>query len=177
MVALIRELDREPSATAEIKVFALRNADASQSVELLTSMFENQNQEEQLGVQIAGTEGSSSSLIPVTFSADVRTNAVLAVGGPEALSVVEAILLRLDTTESRQRQTTVIPLRNAQASLVALAVETYLDQQQELRDSSEDLISNIERLRQEVIVAPDDNSKLTDRGIFAGILQPDYADH
>ena len=33
-----------------------------------------------------------------------------------------------------------------------------LDQQQELRDSSEDLISNIERLRQEVIVAPDDNS-------------------
>lgn len=158
LIALIEQLDGAPSATAEIKVFALKNADANQSVELLTAMFEDQNQEEQLGVQIAGTEGATSSLIPVTFTADMRTNTVLAVGGPEALSVVEAILLRLDTTESRQRQTTVIQLRNAQASLVAEAIEAFLDQQQELRDGSEDLISNIERLRQEVIVAPDNNS-------------------
>ncbi|MEQ9408813.1 MAG: secretin N-terminal domain-containing protein [Fuerstiella sp.] len=156
--ALVAELDGQPSATAEIKVFALQNADAEQSVELLTSMFENQNQEDQLGVQIAGTEGSASSLIPVSFTADLRTNTVLAVGGPEALSVVEAILLRLDTTESRQRRTTVIPLRNVLASDVAVAIETFLDQQQTLRESSADLISNIERLRQEVIVAPDDNS-------------------
>lgn len=158
LIALVKQLDRAPSATAEIKVFALRNADATQSVDLLTAMFEDQNQEEQLGVQIAGTEGASSSLIPVTFTADIRTNTVLAVGGTEALSVVEAILLRLDTTESRQRQTTVIQLRNSQATVVAEAIELFLDQQQELRDGSEDLISNIERLRQEVIVAPDNNS-------------------
>jgi len=156
--ALVAQLDRSPSAIAEIKVFALRNADAAQSVDLLTSLFENQNQEDQLGVQIAGAEDAASSLIPVQFSADIRTNTVLAVGSGESLSVVEAILLRLDTAESRQRRTVVIPMRNVQATIVAAALESFLEQQQALQDSSEDLISNIERLRQEVIIAPDDNS-------------------
>ena len=158
MLALIRQLDKAPSAVAEIKVFALRNADAAQSVELLTTMFENQNQEDQLGVQIAGAADTTSSLIPVQFTADIRTNTVLAVGSVDALSVVEAILLRLDTAESRQRETTVIQLRNVQASTVAESLIFFLEQQQELQDSSEDLISNIERLRQEVLISPDDNS-------------------
>ncbi|MEO2015889.1 MAG: secretin N-terminal domain-containing protein [Fuerstiella sp.] len=158
LTALIRNLDRPPSAIAEIKVFALKNADAAQSVELLTTMFESQNQEDQLGIQIAGAEDASSSLIPLTFSADIRTNTVLAVGGAESLSVVEAILLRLDTTDSRQRTTEVIKLENAPASIVAAALNDFLGQQQSLQDGSEDLISNIERMRLEVIVAPDDNS-------------------
>lgn len=156
--ALAQQLDLPPSAVASIKVFALQNADAAQSVDLLTSLFEDQNQEDQLGVQIDGTQGSASSLIPVQFSADIRTNTVLAVGGEESLSVVEAILLRLDTAESRQRRTEVIPMRNVLASVVADALEAFLEQQQALQDSSEDLISNIERMRQEVIVAADDNS-------------------
>ena len=155
--ALIAELDKAPGATAEIKVFALRNADASASVDLLTAMFEDQNQEDQLGVQIAGTEGSASSLIPVTFAADTRTNTVLAVGGPEALSVVEAILLRLDSTQARERITRVIRLENAPVEGVATALETWLEAKQELADSTEDLISDIERMRQEVIVTPDLN--------------------
>lgn len=158
LTALVRQLDQPPSAIAEIKVFALRNADAEQSVELLTTLFENQNQEDQLGVQIAGTEGAPSSLIPVQFSADARTNTVLAVGGAESLSVVEAILLRLDTAEARERRTVVIPMRNVQATIVAAALDSFLEQQQELQTSTEGLVSNIERLRQEVIIAPDDNS-------------------
>ena len=158
MLALIASLDRAPAATAAIKVFALKNADAEQSVELLTTMFENTNQEEQLGVQIAGMENAVSSLIPVQFSADIRTNTVLAVGSDEALSIVEAILLRLDTDDTHQRTTTVVQLRNAPAELVSASINTYLEQQQQLQDSTEDLISNIERLRQEVIVAEDINS-------------------
>ncbi len=158
MEALIRQLDRAPSAIAEIKVFTLRNADAEQSVELLQTLFENQNQEDQLGIQIAGAEDAGSSLVPLTFSADIRTNTVLAVGSPESLSVVEAILLRLDSENTRQRTTEVIPLRNAPADVVADALTRFLDQQAALQDSSEDLISNIERLRQEVIIAEDTNS-------------------
>jgi len=156
--ALIKTLDQAPSATAAIKVFALKNADAEQSVLLLISMFENTNHEEQLGVQIAGAEDAASSLIPLQFTADIRTNTVLAVGSEEALSIVEAILLRLDTDDTRQRRTTVIPLRNAPAELVAASINHFLEQQQALRDSSDDLISNIERLRQEVIIAEDVNS-------------------
>lgn len=156
--ALVRSLDQAPSATAAIKVFALSNADAEQSVELLTTMFENTNQEEQLGVQISGAEDAASSLIPLQFSADIRTNTVLAVGSEEALSVVEAILLRLDSDDTRQQTTAVIQLRNAQATRVAASVNLFLEDQQALRDSTDDLISNIERVRQEAIVAPDFNS-------------------
>jgi type II secretion system protein D len=158
MEALVDALDRAPDAVSEIKVFTLKNADAQQSVELLTTLFDNTNQEDQLGIQLAGTEGSSSSLIPLRFSADIRTNTVLAVGSAESLSVVEAILLRLDNDDTRQRTTTVIPLRNAPAELVAETLLNFLEQQQALQDSSEDLISNIERIRQEVLVSPDTNS-------------------
>jgi general secretion pathway protein D len=158
MAALIAELDRSPTATAEIKVFTLQNADAEQSVELLETLFENQNNQDQLGIQISGTEDAASSLIPLRFSADIRTNTVLAVGGGEALSVVEAILLRLDMSDVRQRTTEVIQLRNAPAELVSTSLNTYLEQMAGLQDSSEDLVSNIERLRQEVIIAEDINS-------------------
>lgn len=156
--ALVAELDRNPDAVSEIKVFSLKNADAQQSVDLLTTLFESTNQQDQLGIQLAGTEGSSSSLIPLRFSADIRTNTVLAVGSAESLSVVEAVLLRLDSDDTRQRTTSVIPLRNAPAEQVSTTLLDFLAQQQSLQTSSEDLVSNIERLRQEVLVAPDVNS-------------------
>lgn len=158
MEALVRELDQAPGAVSEIKVFTLQNADAQQSVDLLTTLFESNNTEDALGIQLAGTEGSSSSLIPLRFSADIRTNTVLAIGSAESLSVVEAVLLRLDSDDTRQRTTTVIPLRNAPVDLVSQSLLDFLEQQQSLQTSSEDLISNIERIRQEVLVAADTNS-------------------
>ncbi|MCX7385862.1 MAG: hypothetical protein NTX48_04280 [Planctomycetales bacterium] len=158
MEALIQALDQSPGATSEIKVFTLKNADAQQSVDTLTTMFENTNQETQIGIQLAGTEGSSSSLIPLRFSPDIRTNSVLAIGSAESLSVVEAILLRLDSDDTRQRLTTVIPLRNAPADQVSATLLDYLTQQQALQQSAADLFSNIERIRQEVLVSADLNS-------------------
>ena len=158
MVALVEALDQAPGATSEIKVFTLKNADAQQTVDTLTLMFENTNQETQLGIQLAGTEGSSSSLIPMRFSPDIRTNSVLAIGSAESLSVVEAILLRLDSDDTRQQLTTVIPLRNADATLVAATLLDYLTQRQALQESAADLFSNIERIRQEVLVSADANS-------------------
>ncbi len=160
MLALVEALDQSPSAISEIKVFTLRNADAQQSVTMLEAMFTSSttNQQNQLGVQLAGTEGSSSQLIPLKFSPDIRTNSVLAIGSSESLSVVEAILLRLDSDDTRQRQTTVIPLRNAAAPLVAATLLDYLTQQQSLQQNAADLFSNIERIRQEVLVSADQNS-------------------
>ena len=159
--ALIAALDQAPGAVSEIKVFTLQNADAQQSVDTLEAMFNNTNQEAKLGIQLAGTEGSSSSLIPLRFSPDLRTNSVLAVGSAESLSVVEAILLRLDasaTENTSQQMITVIPLRNAPAEQVAETILDYLTQQQALQQSGSDLFSNVERIRKEVVVTADLNS-------------------
>ncbi len=79
-----------------------------------------------------GAEDASSGLVPLRFSADVRTNSIIAIGGGDALRVVEAILLRLDESDVRQRKTTVIKLRNSPATDIAAAINTFLQSQRDL---------------------------------------------
>ncbi|MBD3675958.1 MAG: hypothetical protein HUJ26_20810, partial [Planctomycetaceae bacterium] len=166
MEALIARLDQIPSSVAEIKVFTLRNSDATQAVDLLTSLFaqtatgggggfNNTSQQSAQGLQIAGATDVSNTLVSLRFSADVRTNSVVAVGGADSLNVVEAILLRLDEDGLRQRQTTVIKLKNSPAADVAEAVNQFLDSQRALAEAQPDLISNVELLEQEIVVVPE----------------------
>ncbi len=165
MLALIERLDQIPSSIAEIKVFTLRNSDATQAVDLLNSLFaqtatgggggNNNSQQSSQGLQIAGATDVSNTLVSLRFSADVRTNSIVAVGGADSLKVVEAILLRLDEDDLRQRQTTVIKLKNSPAADVSEAVNQFLDSQRELAEAQPDLISNIELLEQEIIVVPE----------------------
>lgn len=165
MLALIERLDQIPSSIAEIKVFTLRNSDATQAVDLLNSLFaqtttggggfNNNSQQASQGLQIAGATDVSNTLVSLRFSADVRTNSVIAVGGADSLKVVEAMLLRLDEDDLRQRQTTVIKLKNSPAADVSEAVNQFLDSQRELAEAQPDLISNIELLEQEIIVVPE----------------------
>ncbi len=158
---LIRMLDRPSSAVSEIKIFSLRNADANAAAALLQELFngtqsQNGNQANQgaraLGIELVGTQGSGSNLIPMRFSVDARTNSVVAVGGAEALRIVEAVLYKLDTNDSRNRQTTVIKLRNNSAADVALAINEFLQAQRELATLDPDRISTSQLLEQEIIV-------------------------
>lgn len=153
--AMVRQLDEPSPTVAEIKVFTLENSDATQAGELLTTLFGEQNQQDQIGVQLAGAEDAASSLVPLRFSVDVRTNSIVAVGGAEALRIVEAVLLRLDESDVRRRTTTVIELRNAPVTEVALAINTFLTSQRELAQLDPDLVSNVELLEREIIVVPE----------------------
>jgi len=157
---LIRMLDRPSSALAEIKVFPLTNADAVNAVSLLEELFnstgnQGQNQNSQtnaLGMELLGTQGSGSSLIPLRFSTDARTNSVVAIGGADALRIVEAILYKLDSNNARNRQTTVIKLRNSPVADVAAAINEFLAAQRELATIDPDRISTSQLLEQEIIV-------------------------
>lgn len=161
MSALIMKLDQPSSTVAEIKVFTLENSDATAMAELLTALFESDQQgvggqnQQQIGVQIAGAEDVSSSLVPLRFSVDVRTNTIVAVGGADALRVVEAILLRLDESDMRRRQNTVIKLKNSPVTDVANAINAFLTSQRELAQLDPELVSNVELLEREVIVVPE----------------------
>ena len=116
--ALIEQLDKPTANVAEIKVFSLENADATTVVGLLENLFVQTagGQQSQTGIQVVGAEGASSSLIPLRFSVDVRTNSIIAVGGAEALQVVEAILFRLDENEIRQREKSGLPTQERSRS-------------------------------------------------------------
>ncbi|MCA9080774.1 MAG: hypothetical protein KDA58_09460, partial [Planctomycetaceae bacterium] len=158
---LVRLLDQPSAAVADIKVFTLKNSDASSAVDLLTELFSNNNSQgnqqgqQQLGIQIAGAEDASSSLVPLRFSTDVRTNSVIAVGGADALRMVEAILLRLDQSDASTRRNTVIKLRNSAAADVAAAITQFLDSRRQLLTLDPERISTSELLEQEVIVTPE----------------------
>jgi type II secretion system protein D len=158
---LVRMLDQPSAAVAEIKLFQIRNADAQSIVDLLTQLFSNQTQQgqgqqnQQLGIQIAGAQDSSSSLVPLRFQADVRTNSVLAVGGADALRMVEAVVLRLDQPDSLNRQKTVYKLRNSSAQNVAQSITTFLQSERNLLTIDPNRVSTSQLLEQEVIVTPE----------------------
>ncbi|MCH7988897.1 MAG: hypothetical protein IID46_07060, partial [Planctomycetes bacterium] len=81
MVEMIAALDKQTTLTADIKIIPLENADASTMVDLLETLFST-DQQGQTEVTFAGGEDASSGLIPLRFSVDVRTNSVIAIGGP-----------------------------------------------------------------------------------------------
>ena len=152
MEELIKQLDAPPASVADIKVFTLERADATQAVELLQGLFEDQNAEGEIGVAVAGAEDAASSLIPLRFSADVRTNTVIAAGSAESLDIVHAILIRLDEADTKNRVTKVVKLQNVEADVVAERINNFLAAQQQLLDSNADLRSSLERLQSEIVV-------------------------
>lgn len=159
MEALIHKLDQSSATVAEIKVFTLENSDATAMSELLQTLFDPEDAAggdgQQLQVQIAGAEDASSSLVPLRFSVDIRTNTIVAVGGAEALRVVEAILLRLDQSDMRSRQNSIVRLKNAPVADVSTAINQFLTSQRELSLLDSELVSNVELLEREVIVVPE----------------------
>ncbi len=152
VMALIARLDRPASSVATIKHFSLKNADAESTRTLLDELFGNETSgTTQVGVQLAGAE-KASSVVPLKFSVDARTNSIVAVGTAEALQVVEALIFRLDDSDIRQRQTTIIRLKNAPAADIATAIDSFLASQIELLANQADLISAFELVEREVIV-------------------------
>jgi type II secretion system protein D len=168
VAALIQRLDRPAAQAADIKVFKLDNSDATAMQTLLERLFGIQRTGQQAGAQgqqagppgllLAGAEDSSSMLIPLRFSVDVRTNSIIAIGGAEALRVVEAVLLRLDESDIRQRQNEVYRLKNSPATSVATAISQFLQTQRQVEQADPGLVSPFEQIEREVIVVAETTS-------------------
>jgi len=152
--ALIKELDQRPSATAQLKVFTIVNGDAQTLVTTLDSLF-NIGGGLQQGLIQTGARESESSLIPLRFGVDVRTNSIIVSGSEGDLTVVEAILLRLDESDARHRKSTVYRLKNAPAADVANAINQFLSYERQVEQISPGLVSAFEQIEREVVVVPE----------------------
>ncbi len=153
IAALIEELDRVPDAAAELKVFPVENGDAASLVEMLQSLFGEADQ--QGAPAVGGIGGGGSTIVPLRFSIDERTNSILAAGTAKDLAVVEAVILRLDITELEQRVNRVYKLRNASAEAVAESLTTLLRQEREIQDLATATQSPFEQIEREVVVVPE----------------------
>jgi type II secretion system protein D len=171
IAALIEKLDKVPEAESQLKVFQIKNGDATNLAQMLQTLFGQAVTAGSVGVfnqtvgRTFGTTGlqqssaGESSLIPLTFAVDARTNSIIASGSMGDLNVIEAILLRLDEGDLRQREIRVYRLNNAPAQFVADTLQNILQQQQQLllqqQQQQFSLISQFEFLDQQVFVVPE----------------------
>ena len=159
IAALVRQLDATPAARSQIKVFTIVNADAAGLVEMLNALFGRTTTTAGGGLgggqQNNQNQQTQNLLVPLRFSVDQRTNSIIASGSVEDLTIVEAILLRLDDSDVRQRQSIVYRLKNAPATDVATAINNFLRSEREVQQVQPGLLSPFEQIEREVVVVPE----------------------
>lgn len=151
IAALIEQMDRSASAEAELKVFTIANGDATSLAEMLETLFGTTEDNNEPGGFGAGGNG----LVGLQLSVDQRTNSIIAAGTTEDLAVVEAILLRLDDSDVRERTTTVYRLKNSPAQDVATALNEWLQTERDVEQAADITVSPFQQIEREVIVVPE----------------------
>ena len=148
---LIEQLDT-PGAVAQIKVFRVNNGDAASLVQMLRSLLPSQTGAS-TGPQLSSAEGDTS-LAPLRFAVDSRTNSIIAAGSEGDLQIIEALLLRLDERDFAERRNEVYRLRNAPALDVAAAINEFLRSERLVQQAVQagDFFEQVER---EVVVVPE----------------------
>lgn len=147
---LIEHLDQSPAASAVIKVFEIANGNAADLVTVLRTLFPVSAVGS--GVPALATAEGESSLVPVRFSVDARTNTIVATGTSSDLQVMEALLVRLDEVASQERMNQVYQLRNTPATAVAAAVNEFLRSERIVNQAAPGRQNPFEQIQQEVVV-------------------------
>lgn len=151
IAALLARIDT-PGATAELKVFTIVNGDAAALEAMLRQLFSIPEDGE---AAAAGGGLAGGGPVRMQFSIDERTNSIIVAGSREDLAVVEAILLRLDEGDLRERITTVHRLNNAYSEQVAAALNNWLQTERQAEAAAELAISPFEQIEREVIIVPE----------------------
>lgn len=151
--ALIEQLDT-PGDRAQIKVFRIINGDATNLVTMLQSLIPSQFGQAALGPQLPSAP-EEQSLVPLRFSVEVRSNSIIAVGSEGDLRIVEALITRLDQSESMNRENAVYLLKNAPAIDVAASINEFLRSQRTLEAAQPGQSNPFQDLEREVIVVPE----------------------
>ncbi len=151
---IIGRLDASSPQQAKIKVFALQNADAHQMATLLMQMFRMTQASAAAGNQrsiqytlmrtrvaedgaVLGDDEMASATVgtaeqnALTVTVDPRTNTLLVGGTDHYVLLVSQIIESLDASPANERKTEVVRLKNSQATEVATAIRTFLDQERQ----------------------------------------------
>ncbi len=141
LARLIRALDNTDPRMAEICVFTLTNADATQMARVLTELFrlqqasaDKQAARYTMPVSAGGEKAAAATLgsaeqTALTITVDQRTNSLLVGGTREYISLVGRVISQLDASPAEDRHTLVYRLRNAQAVDIEKALTSFLDQE------------------------------------------------
>jgi type II secretion system protein D len=165
----IRDLDGLDPRRLEVQVFRLVNADAETLVtDVLEPLFEppdtggaQAGDEGQTEITLGGLGEGAGGRQYIAFTADTRTNTIIAAGTPDYLETAREIILGLDAEEIEERINRVVHLKYAQADTVRTAIDEFYDaERQRLEDLGEELA--VQRLleREVSIVADEDTQSV-----------------
>ncbi|RMF76471.1 MAG: hypothetical protein D6744_12270, partial [Planctomycetota bacterium] len=162
--SLIAALDVPPDAI-KIEVFPLRNADAQEMADMLTEIFEQQQQggggTDSEGRELVLGEGATAGRQTVSFSIDPRTNALIAAGTDSYLKQVAELVTELDSQEMRLRRTYVYEPLYGEAQPLAENIRDFNEQQKAILDELSAEMSPSARLAQEIIaVASEEKNRV-----------------
>ncbi len=133
---VIKSLDTPLANVADVKVFHLEYADATDTAELINEVFGQQSttssrssrsgqQSQQVMFMRGGfggpgggqsNQGTGLSDVSVVASADSRTNSIVVSGPPETLTIIAQIVKELDENPEQERRIFVYALKNANAT-------------------------------------------------------------
>jgi type II secretion system protein D len=153
---VIQKLDAPLSNVADVKVFRLEYADASDTAELVNEVFgqsrstssrsstRSSSQQNQMitfrggrggfggGMQGTDSQTTGTSDITVVASADTRTNSVVVSGPTETLTVIAQVIKELDENPAAERRIFVYALKNANAANLMTILNNLFQEMQAL---------------------------------------------
>lgn len=161
VASVIEKLDSQIANVADVKVFHLEYADATDTAGLINEVFGQQSttssrssrssrsssqQNQQVsfirggfggGFPGAGgtnqsTQSGSISDVSVVASADSRTNSVVVSGPPTTLTVIAQVIKELDANPAAERRIFVYALKNASASNLMTILNNLFQEMQTL---------------------------------------------
>ena len=150
---MIESLDKNAASTAQLKVFPVENSDAGEMVLVLRTLFPAAAGGST--VPQLSTVAGESTLVPVRFSVDARTNTIIATGSSGDLEVVEALIRRLDQDGAQDRMNKVFRLKNAPALDVAQAVNEFLRSERIVQQAAPGRQNAFQQIESEVVVVPE----------------------
>ena len=134
---LIRSIDKIEGVLSEIRMFPLANADAEEVVERLKELFEDRQKDEGPETTLAlgetatiSADGAGSAPGQVlSFTADRRTNMVIAAGSEVDLNMVEDLIRSLDAQDVEDRIRMVYEAKYVPAKDIASALSDYFKEE------------------------------------------------
>jgi general secretion pathway protein D len=141
--AVMLEIDRQVNDLLEVKVYKLQNADAAQMAGILQALFRPQVQATAAagrpatqgggggrGSQFGRASGDGGAgLLPnqeIEITSDTRTRSVIVKASREYIAVMDEVVRSLDQDPTETVSTYVVPLRNADATSLALTLQQLL---------------------------------------------------
>ncbi len=154
--SMILDFDRVHPIRSELRLFQLINADAETMVDRLEELFQTDGGEDgpqsQIQFGMLGEFEIASVGQDLRFTADVRTNTLIAAGAEVDLRMVESLVQYLDAQEAEVRVVEVMQTNYREASQIADAYQNFIQQEEDVYGDIDDEEAQRRRMERQVSI-------------------------